>query len=395
MREPLDLLAELVSIPSHVSQPDGIATMGDVIGAELAALGFERTDPEPPDRSAPPWAERLLSPGVAFDELPDPIVWTRGGVGAGRLLVLGDLDAALALPSEECRLVVRDDRAIGPAVADMKGGLVVMLEALRRIDRERIPGPPITVVLSGDEQAGSLRSATTIRRHGATASWALCVECARDGGRLMRSRGHIGIGRLVATGTAAHAGTAREAGYNAVTLLARAVVRLEEARLNDASATVTPTIVAGGTRRSVVPDRAEVVLDVRARDQSSWDRLDANLRAALEGLEGADRLRAELFSHRPGLPATGRTKWLLSLIAELGLGVGLSIEAIDSLAAGSSAFLDPRSTAVMDGMGPEGGALMTPEEYVRIGSIDERATLLATVVASLPAAEAQRPADAQ
>ena len=381
---PLSLLEELVSIPSHVSQPAGVGAMRELVGTELASLGFDRTDPELPERSAPPWAEALLSPEAPFEQLPDPTVWVRPGRGEGRLLLLGDLDAALALPPEACRLVVRDDRAIGPAVADMKGGLVVMLEALRRLDREGSPAPPITVVLSGDEQAGSLRSASTIRRHGADAAWALCMECARDGGRLMRSRGHIGIGRLIATGTAAHAGSARDAGRNAVTLLARAILRLEDAGLEALTATVTPTILRGGTRRSIVPDRASVVLDVRARDQESWNRVEAKLRSALAQVEDADRLHADLHCHRPGLPATDRTEWLLGVIADLGREAGLSIEAIDSLAAGSTAFLDPSRTAVMDGMGPEGGNLMTPEEYVRTGSIEERAALLASVITSLP-----------
>lgn len=382
-RTPLSLLEALVSIPSHVSQPGGVAAMDELVGAELAALGFERTDPEPPERSAPAWAEALLSPEAGFDELADPAVWVRPGGGEGRLLLLGDLDAALSLPPESCHLVVRDDRVIGPAVADMKGGLVVMIDALRRLERDARPVPPITVVLSGDEQAGSPRSASTIRRHGADAAWALCMECARDGGRVMRSRGHIGIGRLVATGTAAHAGSAREAGRNAVTLLARAILRLEEAGLDDATATVTPTILRGGTRRSIVPAHAEAVLDVRARDRASWDRVASMLRAALAEVQDADRLQADLHCHRPGLPATDRTEWLLAVIAGLGREAGLSIEATDSLAAGSTAFLDSSRTAVMDGMGPEGGNLMTPKEYVRIGSLDERAALLASVIASL------------
>jgi glutamate carboxypeptidase len=383
-RAPLSLLEALVSIPSHVSQSEGITAMGELVGAELAALGFERVDPERPERRAPAWAEALLSPEVGFDGLADPAVWTRPGQGDGRLLLLGDLDAALALPPEACRLVVRDDRAIGPAVADMKGGLVVMLEALRHLDREGRPTPPITVVLSGDEQAGSPRSASTIRRHGADATWALCMECARDGGRLMQSRGHIGIGRLVATGTAAHAGSALEAGRNAVTLLARGILRLEEAGLDDATATVTPTILRGGTRRSIVPDVAEVVLDVRARDEAAWDHVEATLRHALQGVDSAQRLTADLYCHRPGLIATDRTAWLLGMIAARGREFGLSIAATDSLAAGSSAFLDSSRTAVMDGMGPAGGALMTPEEYVILDSIQERAALLANTISSLP-----------
>lgn len=383
----LELLEELVAIPSHVSQPAGIARVGAVMGRELAALGFKPADPAPPERSAPPWAEQVLSPAVSYDELPDPHVWTRPGSGQKQLLLLGDLDAALALPGDACRLELRGERAVGPAVADMKGGLVVMLEALRRLADDRRSAPPITIVLSGDEQAGSIRSASTIRRYGQTSRWALCMECARDGGRLMRSRGHIGVGLLAATGTDAHAGTNREAGRNAVTLLARAIVAIEDASLSDRTASVTPTIVSGGTRRSVVPGSASVVLDVRARDAASWDRVETRLSHLLRDLDDADRLRLDLYSHRPGLPATHKTGWLLDLIAGLGRQQGLAIEALDSLAAGSTAFLDSERVAVLDGMGPEGGELMTADEYVRVDSIGERADLLAATIAALAADE--------
>ncbi|HET8776799.1 MAG TPA: hypothetical protein VFN76_03975, partial [Candidatus Limnocylindria bacterium] len=213
----LALLADLVAIPSHVSQPNGIAAVAEIIGSSLAGAGFEALPATPPVRRAPEWAERVLCPEAEFDQLLDPFVWRRPGTAAGELLILADLDAALALDPSDCRLTVAGGRAIGPAVADMKGGLVVLVDAMRRVADASAPTPSITVVLSADEQAGSLRSATTISRLAESASWCVCLECGRDGGHLMRSRGHIGVGLLTATGVEAHAGSARSAGVNAVT----------------------------------------------------------------------------------------------------------------------------------------------------------------------------------
>ena len=375
-RSPLELLSHLVSIPSHVSQVQGIEAVGELIGTELAGLGFERSEAAPAARRAPAWAEEILSPGVSFDDLLDPIVWQRPGTSPGDLLILGDLDAALALDEDACRLTIRAGRAIGPAVADMKGGLVVLVEALGNLARSRLPMPSITVVLSADEQAGSLRSAATINQRADAASWCICVECARDGGRLMRSRGHIGIGRLTATGVEAHAGSAREAGINAISLLARGIVALDE--ISGREATVTPTILTGGRRRSLVPAEATAVLDVRARDAAAWSVLEDRMRALME--PGVD---LGLFNHRPGLPATDRTEWFLGLVREVAGPLGLEIDAMDSLAAGSSAFVDSTRIPVLDGMGPTGGGLMTEGEYVEVESLSIRGALLAATIQRL------------
>lgn len=388
-RPPLQLLAELVAIPSHVSQPRGIQAVSEIIGVELASLGFERAKAAAPVRCAPQWAEQILSPEIGFDDLLDPFVWHRPGTADGELLILGDLDAALALEPIACRLTVGDGRAIGPAVADMKGGLVVLVEALRSLVPTGRPAPSVTVVLSADEQAGSLRSAETISQRAAAASWCICLECARNGGRLMRSRGHIGVGQLTATGLESHAGSAREEGINAITLLAKGLAALDGDGLSGRHATVTPTMVSGGRRRSMVPGSAAAVLDVRARDARFWEALEGRMQAALSAVDASDRLQLELFNHRPGLQATDRTEWFVSLVHNVGARLGVDVQATDSLAAGSSAFVDSKRIPVLDGMGPSGGALMTADEYIEVDSLGIRAELLAATIAELGAISAR------
>jgi glutamate carboxypeptidase len=199
----------------------------------------------------------------------------------------------------------------------------------------------------------------------------------------MRSRAHIGIGLLSATGLEAHAGTARDQGVNAISLLARALVALDGPGVTTPDGTVTPTILHAGRRRSVVPGSAEAVLDVRARDATAWEALAARIGDAARI---DDRVSVELFSHRPGLPATDRTSWILGLVEEAGRDVGLRIESVDSMAAGSSAFVDSATVPVLDGMGPAGGALMTPDEYIEVESLPIRAALLARTIQLLGAA---------
>lgn len=191
--------------------------------------------------------------------------------------------------------------------------------------------------------------------------------------------GHIGVGLLTATGVEAHAGSALKDGINAITMLAQGLIALQD--VSDADATVTPTILSGGRRRSLIPASASAVLDVRARDAAGWAAIEERMRVASESAQ--PRLDLDLFNHRPGLPATDHTVWFLDLVREVGASVAVEVDAIDSLAAGSSAFVDSMRIPVLDGMGPIGGGLMTADEYVEVASLATRGALLVATIERL------------
>jgi glutamate carboxypeptidase len=381
--ELLQVLAELVAIPSHASQPDGVRAVGERVGTELAALGFELDIAELPASAPapPPWAATILTDGIGVDELVPPVTWRRDGEHRRELLLLGDLDAAMRLSASDCRLTIVDGRAAGPAVADMKGGLAVLIGALRALADVGLATPAITVVLSGDEQAGSLLSRHTITARGRSADWCICLECARDGGFLMGSRGHVGVGRIQATGVETHAGSAPDAGVNAIALLVEALAGLTHI---ETPALTALTMIRGGRRRSVVPGEAMAVLDVRARSAEEWAQTEAALAKLAEDISAPERISLDLYSHRPALAWTRHTDWFLDLVRRAGEPLGISVGAIASMAAGSSAFVDATRMPVLDGMGPVGGALMTSNEYIEVDSLVTRSALLAATIAALP-----------
>ena len=187
------LLEKLVRTESHVSQPDGVNTVGSLIAEPLEQAGFaiERMGHRPGDEP-PGWLADLMLPGQAYGTVGD--VWQLHRDGAGcRVLILGDLDTAF-LPgcSQTFGYRTEGDTAFGPGVADAKGGLVVLVGAIRLLQDHEAALPTITVVLSPDEQAGSLRSRPVIERAAAANSVCLCLECAREGGNLMGSRSCCG-----------------------------------------------------------------------------------------------------------------------------------------------------------------------------------------------------------
>ena len=167
-------------------------------------------------------------PGQDPARLADHRVARKKGTGAGRVLILGDMDTAF-LPGGPERLPFRveGDRALGPGIADMKGGLTVAVFAMKALEATGLNNlGEVACVLSADEQAGSLYARQVIEPVARTADWVFCMECAREGGNLMASRAQIGVARLEITGRDAHAGSAYGKGVNAIEAMARKITAI-------------------------------------------------------------------------------------------------------------------------------------------------------------------------
>lgn len=380
----LGLLEMLVTTPSHAAQPDGIERVRSVTGAELRAAGFDVTDvtlPMPAEDGA--WLEDLMLPGGGYEAIGPALLARRPGSGTGRALLLGDLDTSYG-PGAFARFPYRieGNRAMGPGIADMKGGLVVLIAALRVLHDLHLTMPAeTTVVLCPDEQAGSLRSRSLVRDQALRADWCLCMECARNGGSLMGARAHIGVARLEIAGRESHAGSDHAAGISAVEALARKIPRINALTDPPRGVFVTVTQIGGGRRRSVVPGGAHAVVDVRTPDGAAWARVEAAMKqiAASDDVPGATA-RLQMAAHRPGVQWTAGTDRLIEVARGAGEEAGISFDVIRSPAAGSSAFAGEAGIPVLDGMGPVGGALMTGHEYVEIPSLVDRALLLTLVL---------------
>ncbi len=383
----LALLEELTTIESYATQREGVEAVGDVIARELDRAGF--TTRRVSGARVPAgdrWVEDLMLPGFDFAGLAAHRVSRKTGPGRGRVLILGDLDTAF-LPGAGARFPFRvaDGHAYGPGVADMKGGLVVAVHALRALAETGVEGPgEVVCVWSADEQAGSLTARGVIEAAAREADWAFCMECAREGGKLMGSRAQIGVGLLEVAGREAHAGSAYAQGASAIEAIARKITAVHA--LTDPAREVYLNVgtVRGGWRRSVVAGRAEATLDVRTPGPEAWDEVATALRAIagradVRGTTGSLRLA----SHRPAVPWTGATDRLLGVATDVGAVLGIPISALRSPAAGSSAFVGPLAVPCLDGMGPSGGGLMTDQEHVIVATLPERAALLAGMLHAL------------
>lgn len=382
--ELVTMLRHYVNQDSQWSNPDGVRDLGGQVGDQLVQLGFAvETVPQSPLSPESDWLAEVLAPGVPYDSLAPTMVASRDGVGDDRVLILGDLDTALGL-EDGGQFRVQSGRAYGAGVADMKAGLVAMIWALRAIEHLGVGAPPVTIVLAGDEQAGSLGSRSVIEGVARNSRWSLCMECARAGGNIMTSRAHIGVGRIDVEGKSAHAGTSWTNGINALEGLSYLVPKFNRLSEPSDGILVSVTMAKAGSRRSLIPGEASAVLDLRASDSTTWRSLVEAVQAVADSnCPRGMKLDLRVASHRPGVVETEETRRLVALVRSL---AGHQIDppgATGSLAAGSSAFAAANGSVVLDGLGPPGGALMTAREHVELEGMIERTALFAALLHEL------------
>ena len=121
----LDFVRDLVNIESYATQVGGTNAVGDKLCDALESAGFTtervRGAPLAPERK---WLEEFMLPGFDRTQLGFQRVARWSGDGHGRALILGDLDTAF-VPGKGFPFSIDGDRALGPGIADMKGGLTV------------------------------------------------------------------------------------------------------------------------------------------------------------------------------------------------------------------------------------------------------------------------------
>lgn len=188
-----------------------------------------------------------------------------------QVVLTGHYDTVFPAESAFQSVVTRPDGALnGPGIADMKGGISVMLAALEAFethpDRDRVGW---TVLLSPDEEIGSPASAPLLAQLGAAGHVGLTYEPALADGTLAGARKGSGNYHLIVTGKAAHAGRAFHEGANAVAGAAIIAAALHELNGRREGVTVNVARISGGGALNVVADNAVVRFNVRVPDAQS------------------------------------------------------------------------------------------------------------------------------
>jgi glutamate carboxypeptidase len=379
-REALELLERIVNMDTATQHREGVARLADLMAASFAALGFavERPEPVPPPER---WVEGAFLWGRGAAAIaPGVLARLTGGTGRGRLLLTAHLDTAFP-PGEPARNPFRIEagRAYGPAIADMKGGVVGVLFACRAILETGLVRPAeITVLLDTDEQAGTVCSRPLIEREARRADWGLVTESGRAGGQVVGQRAGLAMAELVVDGVEAHLGTGFREGRSAIEALCRKVTALHALHDPDHGVLLNVGEIAGGTRRNLYAARAVARMDIRTVDGAAWERV----RRAVEEIAARDdvpgtRTRLHLWQHRPPMPWTAETDRLATLVSACAQAMGTRIDTIATMGGSDANLIAAQGTPALCGLGPVGGAIMTAGEYIELPTLAERTALVA------------------
>lgn len=273
----------------------------------------------------------------------------------------------------------------GPGVADMKGGIAVMLAALAAF--ETTPGASqigYDVLLNSDEELGSTSSAPLIAELAAGKLAALTFEpAALPDGTLAGERAGSGNYSIVIHGKSAHAGRNPQDGRNAIVAAAALVLALKA--LDSEGLRVNPARIDGGGANNVVPDLAVVRFNIRP--QSSADAAD--FEAALEGLVHTITADHEVTIHchgglsRPPKLMDAPAEKLFNLVRQCGAALGQDIRWQRSGGVCDGNNIAACGVPVVDTLGVRGGAIHSSDEYLIVASLAERAALSALILSRL------------
>jgi glutamate carboxypeptidase len=265
----------------------------------------------------------------------------------------------------------------GPGVADMKGGIAVMLAALKAVEASGL-GFGYEVIINSDEEVGSPSSAALIARAAKGKLAAFTYEpSALPDGTLAGARAGSGNFSIIITGKSAHAGRNPDDGRNAIVAAADLAVRLKAASGQGFSC--NPARIEGGAPNNVVPDHA--ILRVNFRPKTPADEGIARARLDQLTTEIARSHDVSIHIHgsfgRPPKPMDAKAEKLFTLVKECGADLGQTIGWKDSGGVCDGNNIAACGVPVVDTMGVRGGSIHSADEFMFADSLGERAALSA------------------
>ena len=269
----------------------------------------------------------------------------------------------------------------GPGVADMKGGIAVMLAALAALEASEVAaGIGWEVVLNSDEEVSSPGSTPLLVAAARRCHLGLTFEPALPDGTLAGARKGSGNFSAIVSGRAAHAGREPEKGRNALLAAADLALRLKALTADDL--TVNPAKIDGGGPNNIVPDAAVLRWNMRASTPAAATRARGAIDALALDVAAAHEVSIHVHGSfaRPPKPLDANQQRLFDLVKECGAALGLQIGWRDTGGVCDGNNLAATGLAVVDTLGPRGGAIHSADEFLCVDSLVERAQLAALVL---------------
>ena len=378
--EMLDQVQLWSAVNSGSGNLDGLAATAAMLANAFSILPGIVTfvEPEPVDR--------VLTDGSISNVLHGKhLLVTVRPESATQLLFTGHMDTVFPADHGFQKLRWLDEGILnGPGVADMKGGIAVLLAALGAAERAgMLEGAGYQILINSDEEVGSPSSAKLIADLARNKLAALTYEPALPDGTLAGARGGSGNFSIIISGKPAHAGRNPDDGRNA--LLAAADLALRLKRLSHEGLSVNPAKIDGGGPNNVVPDHAILRVNFRPRTPEIVLQTQDDLRRIIANVEQEHDVKAHLHGSfgRPPKPIDNEAAKLFGLVKQCGEDLGIPVAWRSSGGVCDGNNIAACGVPVVDTMGVRGGNIHSNQEFLIVESLRERAQLSALTIMRL------------
>lgn len=360
----MDLWQDLVNQDSPASYREGVDLVAKRVSKELEEAGGD----------------------ARWDEEGKALIAEFSGDSRAPVLLLGHMDTVFPVGEAARRpFTVEGNRVTGPGALDMKGGVAVMLSALKALHSAGFSGRPLKVILVSDEEIAHNGSKATVMLQREARGCAACFNCEtgyEDDSLVIGRKGGV-VFKAAVHGIAAHAGNNPRQGRSAIWEMAKKIDDIQNMTDWDKGITFNVGTIKGGTVSNAIPDYCEVEGDIRFQDPDISPFVKEELLKVLNHtyIEGT---KTELLLYHEGMlpmKMTEDNKKLFELVKKTGEENGIPVSKGKLIGGGSdSGYVVYAGVPTVCAMGVKGRFNHTRDEYALKDSLFERAKLLGAVI---------------
>jgi glutamate carboxypeptidase len=328
---------------------------------------------------------------VKYVPLGDALRITKRPNAPLQIFFCGHMDTVFPIDSAFQEMTWLDDNTLnGPGVADLKGGLMVMLKAIEALERspwaENIGWE---ILFNPDEEIGSPGSAPLIADAASRVDLGMIYEPCMADGTLAGARKGSGNFSIVVNGKAAHAGREHHLGRNAIRAMCDFISALDNLNGQRQGVTINPGFIEGGGAVNVVPDLCVSRFNIRLERPEDEIWCTQQINALINELNQRDGIQATLhggFGRKPKVLSSANTT-LFELAKTCGAELGMAINWLPTGGCCDGNNLAAAGIPNIDTLGVQGGKIHSSDEYMLVSSLSERARLSALLLMKLATAE--------
>lgn len=365
LNEALELLKDFTNMDSPSGEKDYTDKFVDRLEAEFSKIGM---------------IVRRIKQQQVGDFLECHI-----GKGDKKILLLGHTDTVFPSGTASKRPFKKEREVIyGPGVLDMKGGIVVLLYALKKIIKSLPNSIKLIVFLNSDEEIGSIYSKDYILKLSKDAIACLSFEPAKPGTLTVERKGIISF-KMTVKGIPAHSGVNYEKGRSAIEEIARKVCALyDDIRDMEKNVSANVGYIHGGSKVNIVAEHAEAQVEIRYFNLEKEKEIRGKIEKIVNtSFVDGTHTHITILSERPPLVANEGCKKLFEIAREETQKLGREIKGRRTGGGGDASFAAIWGIPVLDGLGPEGEDSHTEKEFVIVESIPFKIELAANTILNI------------